>query len=1072
MKSTWPEPIAAGAAGAAVLSELWTRADRVDAAVADDRQLRDFADADGADGGPRVVRIVTCSRPTLELPARWRCQTVKERPVPEFMLFYPTGSSFPECAVVHAGGSSADGWFTVHRRPFILNRLRERFEALAKTAVRHPHFAASNRLASALPTGSVREELTPSSDDTKLEIVSPQALYRQVLAVHFAEADRGRVGVDRSLRGPSLAAHQQRAFERACDVVDRYGGVIVADSVGLGKTFIGLRLLERALDSGGRALVIVPAALKPQWLRELAYLRSAHGAAHPVAARRLRLTDSSAQTAAARHGASDPDVDETLDLWVREDANRPLALLSMESLGRRGFDASAHQGLDLVLVDEAHNFRNPSTRRFRALSEIVRHSQLVMLTATPINNSILDLRHLIDLFAAPGAFRHLGVPDYREAFRRAAAGEGDVKAIVAACVVRRTRRFVRRHYPTITIRDPLSGGVRDLRFPKREPPVAVDYDLAGTYGNVFSHIHECLDELRFPVVDPTPPRSPGSEESEDATQHPDLEPDDAPHASAELLKIVLLKRLESSVAAFRCTVIQQLAWCSTALRAIEAGRVLSRPDYRATFRGPADDPGSQLAFFELMLPAPSIDARRLARLRRTLEHDQAILAHIHAALSTVGIESDLKLRSLLELLDGPHAGRKTLIFTEFRDTARYLYHQLKDRPHVAQIDSGGARLGLDPARRREVIQRFAPRSNGLPEPPRRERVDLLIATDVLSEGLNLQDATAVISYDLPWNPVRLMQRSGRIDRLGSVAESIALHHFVPARDLERLLGLMGRLQRKLRTIQRTLGLDHPVLAASAPGAGALDQIRALASDPASYDELESEMEGPLDLEEQAYIDGAELLGKAEGAASQFAALASDAVAVSMVVDDRRVRAGAVAYWRLEGQGVDRALWLVYDRDTGCVVEDQSSALAAFRQALESELSAPSDEMIEAARQPCARYARGVAAQVEAARIAGDSLSPGLPQCRIAAWLSRVYLASAPRLTPDERRAIDRLHSRLARRFTAAAERSLAELAGELPDGLDSRFLSKLEETLGRLDADRRAPIRLREVALLLRANPQ
>ncbi len=150
-----------------------------------------------------------------------------------------------------------------------------------------------------------------------------------------------------------------------------------------------------------------------------------------------------------------------------------------------------------------------------------------------------------------------------------------------------------------------------------------------------------------------------------------------------------------------------------------------------------------------------------------------------------------------------------------------------------------------------------------------------------------------------------------------------------------------------------------------------------------------------------------------------------------------------------------------------MVEDQASALANFRRVSESEPTLPTAGRIEVTRAAFARYARGVAARIEAARIAGDALSPGLPQCRIAAWLSRALRARALRLTPEERRRIDRLHSRLARRFTVAAERALAELVGELPDEFDPSFLASLEDALESHEADRWAPIRLREIALLI-----
>ncbi len=475
-----------------------------------------------------------------------------------------------------------------------------------------------------------------------------------------------------------------------------------------------------------------------------------------------------------------------------------------------------------------------------------------------------------------------------------------------------------------------------------------------------------------------------------------------------------------------------------------------------------------------MLPAPSIDERRLDEFRRWLEHDQAILAHIHAALSAVGPEGDRKLQRLLDLLDAPLAGRKTIIFTEFRDTARYLHHQLRNRPHIAQIDSGGARLGLDRASRRDVIARFAPRSNGLHEPPERERVELLIATDVLSEGLNLQDASAVVSYDLPWNPVRLMQRVGRIDRLGSVAESVSIHHFVPGKDLDRLLGLMGRLQRKLSTIRSALGLDQPILAMSGGQHGTLEQVRVLARDPGGLERVEQEIEGPLDPEEQAYIDAAELLTDAQRTApaedasveANSAGAATRAVGVCTVADALRAPR-AVAYWRLESDGTHRGLWLVYDHANGCVVADQATALAAFRSALNNEPLPAAEALLVSARHACARYARSVAARLEAARIAGDALSPGLPQCRIAAWLSRQLEASAHRMTPEERGRIDQLHERLAYRFTAAGERALAGLAKDLQPHLEPGFLHRLHEILQSLEPATWTALEPSEVAVLL-----
>jgi superfamily II DNA or RNA helicase len=900
--------------------------------------------------------------------------------------------------------------------------LRERFDSLSN--LDRPRVSASVREETA--------EIGPPNpgfavESAEMNYVSPAQLYSNVLAVHFAELKGVASAEHRPLAAPTLAAHQERAYERARDIVDRYGGVIIADAVGLGKTFVGLRLLEREVEGGGDALVIAPAALRDQWQHELSYLRAYAGQSAPC--------------------QGPPRPEQNLELWVQEALAGRVSLLSMESLGRPVTNAARFSGPDLVVVDEAHNFRNPGTQRYRNLASLVRHSKVVLLTATPINNTLLDLQHLIDLFAAPGAFRHMGISDYRELFARAAAGTGDVRGIVSACVVRRTRRFLRAHYGPVKITDPIAGREVQLRFPRRRRPAAIQYDLADTYGELFASLEEWFSHLHFPSISP----------------HEHADAGRSPAPPIELLKIILLKRLESSTEAFRRTVVQQLAWCHTALRAIESERILTRPDYRAVFRGPADDPGSQLAFFELMLPAPSIDAGRVAEFRRQLEHDARILSQIHATLSSVGTNEDRKLLRLLELLDGPLAGRKVLVFTEYRDTARYIHHAIRQRPHIAQIDSDAAFLGLEPASRRAVIERFAPRSNSLPEPIDRERVDVLIATDVLSEGLNLQDASVVISYDLPWNPVRLMQRSGRIDRLGAIHDFVELYHFVPTHALDRLLGLMARLQGKVATIQGALGLDNPVIGNPADRQRASEHIRMLARDPDGFDMVEQELEGPLDPEEQAYIDSVALLD-----ARAFPRAERPAICVIPGVEGRRAR--AVAYWRVDCGNQSRGLWLVCDPESGCVVEDQGAAIDVLRTARTGSalrLDDVPDRALSAARVACARYAEKTLARFDAARIAGDALRPGLPQCRIAAWLSRGLQSKTHRPTPDVRTLIDQLLDMLARRFTAAGEWELARIASELPEFPDSAFIKRLIEMLQTMDRTSEERADVREVGLLL-----
>ncbi len=1025
-RASWTEPIAtaSGETATAILLQLWSEAERVQAAISDPAKLRALLGFNDQRKGPRFVHVVSSAPADSTLPTSWRYTVVAQLSAPDLLLFYRSGSSFPDSGLLFTGGIGNHSWVTYYRRPIVLHHLRQRFTRLA----------AEMPAGAGLMAGSIREEparpsiLKSSSEErsaANLESVVPTELYRRILSVHFSDTQQDDSAGN---AGPSLAVHQARAYERACDILDRFGGVIIADAVGLGKTYIGLRLVQRTLHEGGRVVVVVPAALRDQWSRELAYLGPCPNNERP--------------------SQDSPEDSDNLDLWVREDQR--ITLFSQESLGQSGFNAAANRGADLVLVDEAHNFRNPATRRYRALSDMVRHSNVVLLTATPINNTVFDLQHLIDLFAAPGAFRHLGVTDYRVAFRHVSEDGGPLQTVISACVLRRTRRFLREHYGSVHVRDPRTGDDRELHFPKRRPPIAVSYDLQGTYGGLFEGLEEWMDALRFPSIELHQDRAEGTE------------PNACP---AELLKIILLKRLESSTEAFRSTVVQQLAWCSTALRAIEAGRVLTRPDYRAGFRGPADDPGSQLAFFELMLPVPSVDSDRLEEFRNGLENDLAILSRIHATLVAVGPGGDRKLTQLMELLDGPLADQKTIIFTEFRDTARYLYHQVRNRPYVAQIDSERAHLGLERSSRTDVIQRFAPRSNNVPMPPTRERVDVLIATDVLSEGLNLQDAAVVVSYDLPWNPVRLMQRAGRIDRLGALHEFVQLYHFTPASDLERLLGLMTRLHKKITSIRSTLGLDHPPLAASTDQDRAAQHVRLLAQRADGFDVVENEIEGPLDPEEQAYLDCVRLVSATNHLPSERAAIAA-------VIDTNTTTPHAIAYWRLTCGDYGRGLWMSYDLDSGSVAEDQSGVVSALQAARSMTPCEASKATKAIARRAFTAYAQGVLARLQAARIAGDALSPNLPQCRIAAWLRRGYDSRPGHLTRDQRATADRLLVRLSRRFTIAGERQLAEFAARLPELPDDDWLNALGHQLATLETAGSGRVGLREVGILLILPPR
>jgi superfamily II DNA or RNA helicase len=523
-----------------------------------------------------------------------------------------------------------------------------------------------------------------------------------------------------------LADFQREGVAHAAAILQRRGGVLIAHSVGLGKTFIAAALIEQHLGAGGVVLVL-PSALRPMWRRALRPLT--------------------------------------------EGAPGAIRLVTHGQLSR-GFVCDGAP--NLVVVDEAHAFRNRNTRRYRGLRELIGRARVVLLTATPVNNSLSDLYFQLRLFAPDDAFRDVGIASLRALLRGGEEPDQHaVSRLQQAVMIRRTRDEVRQSLQAVR----MAGG-EEVRFPGdvrllniAHPPLI---EAAA--------VEAFLDATRFAVY-----RS-------DSTRL--------------LISLSLLKRLQSG----RHAAIQSLGrlvdFHRRFLGALGEGRLLEAR--------PTRDAGTdQLWFSELILPElpAGINAKLL---RDQVAND---LDQLESFRKQVSARTDPKLPALADLLSARPLPARTLIFSEFADTAESLWSELRANHQAGLITGSEARLGMDRCTRGEVIRRFAPRANGSPEPAAAERVHVLIATDVLAEGLNLQDADAVVSYDLPWNPVRLIQRAGRIDRIGSPHETVFVYNFMPDRDLDVLLGLVRRLRRKLRDVRSAVGEEGAVLEANEVDAG-------------------------------------------------------------------------------------------------------------------------------------------------------------------------------------------------------------------------------------------------------------
>ena len=488
-----------------------------------------------------------------------------------------------------------------------------------------------------------------------------------------------------------LAPHQVPAAERLTAIIGRHGGALLADDVGLGKSYVALAV---ALARGEPFALVVPAVLVSQW-------------------RALLDRFSVQETPIITH--------ESLSVVTARPSDRPTAAF--------------------VVVDEAHRFRNPETNRYRSLARMVVGSRVLLVTATPIHNSVADLLHLLRLFLRDHALAALGLPSLRNAARRE-ADRSLAYAAVARVIVARSRERVRTGY---------DGGPVSMVFPRS----TTETMRAGPAPE------RLIADL---VAGVTRLRGGGG--------------------AAPLLRLMLLRRLGSSVPAFRAALTRHDAYLDLAARAAEEGRALSPREFQRCFPRAAES-DIQLVLFPLLLDHGGDGAG--------FADDRAILARLRGLLARAPA-GDPKADALEALLTA--RAMKTIVFTDAQPTARYLLQRLSHR-RVAAVFGHVGRFASGDAPRQDVLRAFAPRAQGVAGPAAVLQTDVLIATDLLSEGLNLQDAERVVHYDLPWSPARLAQRVGRIDRLGSSHCSITTVTFLPSPPLGRALTIEERLARKV-----------------------------------------------------------------------------------------------------------------------------------------------------------------------------------------------------------------------------------------------------------------------------------
>jgi len=598
----------------------------------------------------------------------------------------------------------------------------------------------------------------------------------------------------------TLTRFQRHGNWRARRILDEFGGVIVADGVGLGKTFIAGRLMETYRDRRQRILLIRPAAMKGTWDDFLSghYLGDVEPISYQLLAKDVQL------------GGDKKHLKRKLDEY------------------------------QLLVIDEAHNYRNPDTpTRAGVLRQFLRGAprDLVLLTATPVNNSLYDLYHLVSFFLKQDSrLIKRGIPSIKGLIDKAnEVDPGDLHPdllypLVDATTVKRTRQFIKKHYQDDRIPGP-DGIFGPITFPK---PVirTVRYDLEEVLPGFFAQFADALmpedEEPRLTMA-------------RYQVQNYLLEPDEDTEkelAVVGLLRSGLLKRFESSAYAFGSTCRKMAENHRTLLQAIKQGRIIRKDFYKEW--GIAEDPDEE-EFRELLEESQHSAPLRLYNaelLQANVENDLDLLDSFVEAAGKVHPGTDPKLRALAEQLTSIAAeaqegaandeeereNRKVLIFSYFKDTAiwirDWLDKQVKQDDRLAcyqgriatTCGSPDAEGLLDSD---EAAWGFAPKTAAPSTYNEGDRFDVLITTDVLAEGVNLQQCRHIINYDLPWNPMRLVQRHGRIDRLLSRHSRVFLHTYFPDRELDTLLKLEERVRRKLALAAASVGVTSPPIEGSA-----------------------------------------------------------------------------------------------------------------------------------------------------------------------------------------------------------------------------------------------------------------
>jgi len=682
---------------------------------------------------------------------------------------------------------------------------------------------------------------------------SPARIYFLILYNLFSEflddinedvLPNDRTGYQETQVWQSLYNFQRDAATGIINKLETYNGCILADSVGLGKTFTALAVIKYYELRNKSVLVLAPKKLSENWTNYNANLTT-----NIFASDRFNY-----------------------DVLAHTDLSRTRG----ESMGLR-LDRVNWGNYDLVVIDESHNFRNADyaeereSRYQRLMRQVIREgvkTKVLMLSATPVNNRFNDLKNQLQLAyegESENLAKHLNIsttvekvfsdaqrvfntwsklaPEARTTERILQMLDFDFFELLDAVTIARSRKHIQAFYDTTEI-----GA-----FPERLPPESIRAPLADlpnvpTFNEIFEQLQVLTLAVYTPLAYVFPSRISKYEDLYDVrggTARSNLGQRGREQGLKKLMTVNLLKRLESSVEAFRLTLGKIEGAVDKTL-----GRLQSRTgslidmdvDFDALDVDAEDDLNVEALSYgeKIKIDLNDID---IESWQRDLWNDRETLRELLDEMHKVTPAHDVKLQTLKRLIEEKAAhpinegNRKALIFSAFADTANYLYRELAPSLASAGLETalitggGPPKTTLGTGRDfQQVLTLFSPRSKQrhLTMPKETGELDVLIGTDVISEGQNLQDCDYLVNYDIHWNPVRIIQRFGRIDRIGSINGHIQLVNFWPDISLDEYINLKERVENRMVIADLAgVGDDNILDPASADAAYRKEQLRKL-----------------------------------------------------------------------------------------------------------------------------------------------------------------------------------------------------------------------------------------------------